>query len=196
MFQQTIQDILAIAESSGRAQDVLECVRTRVAAFELFEGAELVAGTDSGPRVFVVSPGLGDAGKKALKALGEEPTLRVDTVTDLQSLGLSADPALASLLVLRVPLPGSKVGAIVLGHSRAWSFAGTPLFRVRTIGQVALRLLLPVAAQDAADPHLNEELNTLRAEVNRLRTHVATLEDEIAGPKTATGSRKRPGKQR
>jgi hypothetical protein len=192
MFQQTIQDILAIAEASGRAQDVLECVCNRVAAFELFEGAELIAETESGPRFFVVTPGLGDASKKVLKALGAEPTLRVDTAADMKALGLSTDPALASLLVLRVALPGSKVGAIVLGHSRAWSFAGTPLFRVRTIGQVALRLLL----RAPSSAHENEELTALRTEVARLRTHVATLENEVAGQRTSTGSRKRPGKQR
>ena len=176
MFQQTIQDVLALAEAAGRTDALLSSARSRLSDFELFQGAELVARTDAGPRRFVVSPGLGDAAVRALEKLDDEPTLRVDTAHDMKAFGLSEDPSLSSLLALRLSAPGVSDAAIVLGHSRAWSFAGTPLSRVRTIGQVALRLLLPVAESHASE----EELGRLRAEVSRLRVQVATLENEVA----------------
>lgn len=189
MFQQTIQDLLAVAEAGPRADDLLERVRATIVAFERFESGELLAQTQHGLSRFVLARGLGEASPKALAALGKEPTLRVDTNAELQSLGLTEGPGLASLLILRLEMPGVTSAAIVLGHTRPWSFAAAPLSRIRTIGSVALRLL---AAGPGPDP-TSEEVATLRAEVNRLRTHVASLESETAGLR-ASLPRPRSGK--
>lgn len=183
MFQQTIQDVLALAEAGAGADAILECVRERMSAFERFEGAELLARTEAGLHRFAVAPGLGNIGPAALEALGPEPMLRVDTAEDMTRLGLSDARGLPSLLVLSLPTPGVRASAIVLGHSRPWSFAGTPLSRVRTIGQVALRLLL----SGAGDGETSAEVARLQAEVNRLRTQVATLKSEIASLRSELG---------
>jgi hypothetical protein len=186
MFQQTIQDVLALTEASGRAEDVLETLRVRISAFESFERAELLARTQAGLRRFPAGEGLGEAGPKAMDALGDEPTLRIDTTADMKSRGISSEPGLTSLLVLRIGAPRSGPAAIVLSHSRAWSFAGAPLSRIRTIGQVALRLLLSEgSATPAAD-----EVARVQTEVARLRTQVASLEQEIAGLRSERGRKR------
>ncbi len=149
MFQQTIQDVLSLAEASGRPEDVLRCVHARISAFEAFESGELLAQTSDGLRRFVVAPGLGDIGPNALAALGDHETLRIDTVADMETRGLSTGPGTASLLILGIGAPGVIRAAIVLGHSRAWSFAGAPIARVRTIGEVALRLVLSTSGAEA-----------------------------------------------
>ncbi len=128
MFQQTIQDVLTLAEAGPRPEDLLERLRTTIGAFELFECGEIQAETPGGLLRFVIAPGLDEIGAGALDQLGEEPTLRIDTPT--------------SLLVLRLVAPQTTRAAIVLGHPRAWSFAAAPLSRIRTLGNLALRLLL------------------------------------------------------
>ncbi len=177
MFHQTIQDILAITEAEARAESLLDRVRERILAFEPFEGGELLAQTKAGLSHFVLAPGLGEAGARALAALGDEPTLRVDTTEALQAQGLWAGPAHGSLLVLRLTAPGVSQAAIVLGHARAWSFAAAPLSRIRTIGGVALRLLL----LGSRFPSTSEETAGLHLEVTGLRARLSSLESEIAG---------------
>jgi hypothetical protein len=177
MFEQTIQDVLAITEAEARAESLLERVRERILAFEPFECGELVAQTKAGLSRFVLAQGLGEAGAKALVVLGDEPTLRVDTTEALQAHGLWTGPAHASLLVLRLTAPGVSQAAIVLGHARAWSFAAAPLSRIRTIGGVALRLLLLGSRFPAA----SEETVRLHLEVAGLRARLSSLESEIAG---------------
>ncbi len=189
MFQQTIQDLLAITEAGPRAEDLLERVRATIIAFERFESGELLAQTRHGLSRFVLARGLGEVSPKALAALADQPTLRVDTAADLQALGLTGGPGLASLLILRLEMSGVTSAAIVLGHTRPWSFAAAPLSRIRTIGSVALRLL---AAGPGPGP-TSEEAASLRTEVIRLRTHVASLESEIAGLR-AGRSRPRSGR--
>ena len=175
MFQQTIQDALNLAEAGPGPEDVLERVTSTIRAFERFEGAEILAETPAGLRRFVAAPGLGDLGAKILDLLGDEATLRIDTQADMSSKGLVTTSGLASLLVLRLQAPGATRAAIVLGHTRAWSFAAAPLSRIRNVGGMALRLLLRPAVESASP----EEVRNLRAEVARLRAHVATLENEI-----------------
>lgn len=175
MFQQTIQDVLALAEASSDAVSLLERLRERIASVEPFEGGELVAHTSHGFLRFVFDPGLGEVGAKALAALGDEPTLRVDTLAELQERGLGISPGFNSLLVLRVGAPGATSAAILLSHPRAWSFAAAPLSRIRTIAGVALRLLLA----GSSPAHSSEEVRRLKEEVPRLRAHVTSLEDEI-----------------
>lgn len=179
MFQRTIQDVLALAEAGTRREAVLECVRVRLSSFECFEGAELLARTGAGLRRFTVTPGLGAVGPVALAALGEETTLRVDTAADLKSLGLTIEPGLTSVLILGIGFQGASAAAIVLGHSRAWSFAGAPLSRIRTIGQVALRLLL--AGAGAGTVSDSGEDAAFQADIIRLRAQISSLESEIAG---------------
>jgi len=175
MFQQTIQDVLALTESSGRAEDLLACARTRIGECERFEAAVVVVRVASVVRTFTIAPGLADIGTWALGELGEEMTLRLDTTTDLQARGFPGETAITSLLILRVASSDTAGAALVLGHSRAWSFAGAPLSRLRTIGQVVLRLL--VAPKSGSSP--DDEALKLRNEVTRLRAHVATLENEV-----------------
>lgn len=188
MFQSTIQDILALAESAGRPTDVLEVLGARIRAFETFENAEIVAGAAGSIRRFVIAPGLEDAAPALLTILGGEKAIRIDTVPGWKTHGLSPVPGRTSLLAVRLEAPGAPVAALVLGHSRAWSFAGAPLVRLRAIGDVALRLLLgPVTNVGAAAPGDEARLS---AEVARLRTHMATLESEIAGLKGGAAKRR------
>ncbi len=176
MFQQTIQDALTLAEASPGPEDLLERVGVTIRAFERFEGAEILAETLSGLRRFVAAPGLGgELGLRILDLLGDEPTLRFDTLADMNAKGLVTTSGFASLLVLRLQAPGATRAAIVLGHTRDWSFAAAPLSRIRNVGSMALRLLLRASAP-AAPP---EELKRLHAEVARLRAHVTTLQNEI-----------------
>jgi hypothetical protein len=176
MFKQTLQDVLAITEAEARAESLLERVRDRILAFEPFEGGEVLARTKAGLSRFVLAPGLGEAGAKALAALGDERTLRIDTTEELQARGLWTGPAHASLLVLRLTAPEVNEAAIVLGHARAWSFAAAPLSRLRTIGEIALRLLL----LGSRFPSTSEETVRLHVEVAGLRARLASLESEIA----------------
>jgi len=145
MFQQTIQDLLTVAEASPGPEGLLERVRTTILAFERFEGGEIVAQTDRGLLHFVIAPGLGDIGSKLLPLLGDEKTLRLDTVADFTGRGLAPVPHLASLLLLRIDAPGAAPAVVALGHSRNWSFAASPLSRIRAIASLALRLLLRAA---------------------------------------------------
>ena len=179
MFQQTIQDVLSLAEAGPRPSDLLERLRVTLAAFERFESGEILAETPGGLLRFVIAPGLGEAGVKVLDSLGDESTYRIDTPT--------------SLLALRLDAPGTTRAAIVLGHARAWSFAAAPLSRIRTLGNLALRLL-PRSSIETAAP---EDLKKLRAEVARLRAHTASLEDEIVALRADRASpRKDSGKPR
>ena len=176
MFQQTIQDILTVTAASHGREELLNHVRTTIGAFERFECGELLAQTDKGLLRFVFAQGLGDLGAKALAALGNEPTLRLDTATELVPLGTGALPGLASLLILAIEVPGATSAAILLGHTRAWSFAAAPLSRIRTIGAVALRLLL-VQTPEASVPQA--ETARLTAEIARLQAQVVALQAEV-----------------
>ena len=188
MFQQTIQDLMALADAGGAPVPLLGCLRERIGAFERFECGELLARTEGRPIRFSLSGGLGDVGLKALDELGEQSELRVDTAADLRQRGFASDSGLASLLVVRLRAPGVPVAAIVLGHQRAWSFAAAPLSRIRTLADFTLRLLgreaMPLAAA--------RETVDLTTEVARLRAHIASLEAEISSlradrPKTGSG---------
>lgn len=197
MFQQIIQDVLAIAEAGPRAEDLLERLHARLIAFETFECGELVVRTESGVKHHVFAPGLGDLALPALAALEGmegEKTLRLDTAAEFRERGLTPPRGLTSLLVLRVEGPGCPSAAVVLGHSRAWSFAAAPLSRIRTLASLTLRLLLrsggPAAAIDPA------EIARLRDEVARLRTHASSLEAEIVVLRAERAVTKRSGKPR
>ena len=144
MFQQTIQDLLTVAEAGPGPEALLERVRTTILSFERFEGGEIVAETERGLLHFTIAPGLEDLGPKLLPLLGELQTLRLDTAADLNERGLAPGPHLASLLLLRVEAPGTTSAVIALGHSRNWSFAASPLSRIRAIASLALRLLLRI----------------------------------------------------
>ena len=176
MFQETIQDLLAITEAGPGAEDLCDRVRARISAFEPFDSGELLAQTEQGLSRFVLAPGLGGIGEKALAALGDEPTLRVDTAAELFERGLAAGPGLASLLILRLEAPGVASAALVLGHARAWSFAAAPLSRMRTIAGVALRLLVRGPGRGQIS---EEEVAKLVADAARLRARISSLEAEI-----------------
>lgn len=192
MFQQTIQDALTLAEAGPGPEDLLERVAGAIRAFETFDCAEIVAETPAGLRRFTAASGLGDVGAKAMDLLGDEPTLRIDTAADMTARGLITSPPLASLLVLRLQALGATRAAIVLGHSRAWSFAAAPLSRIRNVGSMALRLLL----RSSVPPPPPEEVRALQAEVARLRTHVVTLENEIVALRAERATRKDSGTPR
>ena len=117
-------------------------MRSTILAFERFEGAEILAQTERGLLRFTVAPGLEAVAPKLLAVLGDEPTLRLDTAAEFAERGLVGDPRLASLLLLRIEAPGATSALIALGHSRNWSFAASPLSRIRAIASLALRLLL------------------------------------------------------
>lgn len=173
MFQQTIQDVLAISACGPRPEDILDGLRSRILAFESFESGELVARSDRGPARFVFAPGLPDLGGPLLDALANEATLRIDTAAEARERGLGMGPV--SLLVVRLEVAGYDAAALVLSHSRAWSFAAAPLFRIRTLGNVALRLV----AASAGAPRVASEVAVLEAEQARLRSRIETLEEEI-----------------
>lgn len=185
MFQQTIQDVLALAEAGPRPEDLLESLRARIATFERFECGEIVARTESGLLHFVIAPGLADVGPRALEALGTEPTLRVDTAAALNDRGL-AGAGLASLLVRRIEAPRVTAAVIVLGHSRAWSFPAAPHSRIGTLGGLALRLLIRNSALAAPGP----EAIKLTAEVARLRAQVSGLENDVVALRAERALRK------
>jgi hypothetical protein len=174
MFQQTIQDLLRVAEAFPHREALLERLRSVLLEIEPFECGEILAETERGFLHFVVAEGLGGAGPKVLAALGEEVTLRLDTAEGLQERGLVPSARVSSLLVLRLEAPGAGRAAIALGHSRNWSFAAAPLSRLRAISGLALRLLLPglLAARTPEETHL-------AAEVTRLKALVSTLDDEL-----------------
>jgi hypothetical protein len=176
VFQQTLHDIFAITEAEARAESLLHRLRERILAFEPFESGEILAQTRSGLSRFVLAPGLGEAGARALSALGDEPTLRLDTAEQLQHHGLRTDAAANSLLIVHLGAPGVSAAAIVLSHTRAWSFAAAPLSRIRTLGGLALRLLL----FGSRFPPTSEETVRLHVEVAGLRARIASLESEIA----------------
>ncbi len=138
MFQQTIQDVLTVAEAGPRPEDLLQRLGETLAAFERFESGEILAETPDGLLRFIIAPGVTEAAAVILDSLGDEPTFRIDTPT--------------SLLALRLEAPGTTRAAIVLGHKRAWSFAGAPLSRIRTLGNLALRLLTRASKPDSGTP--------------------------------------------
>jgi len=175
MFQQTIQDVLALSACGPRPEDILDGLKSRILAFESFESGELVARSDRGEARFVFAPGLPDVGGALLDALGNEVTLRIDTVAEMKERGLAEGPGPSSLLVLRLDVAGSDAAALVLSHSRAWSFAAAPLFRIRTLGNVALRMV----AASSGTPRIASEVSVLEAEQARLRSRIQTLEEEI-----------------
>ncbi len=185
MFQETIQDVLAIADAGPRPEELLEALRARIAAFERFEGGEIVARTESGLVHFVIAPGLGTIGPKVLEAVGAELTLRIDTAADLKDRGLAV-AGLSSLLVLHIEAAGASAAALVLGHSRAWSFAAAPLARIRTLGSLTLRLLM----RSAIPPGPGPEAVKLNAENARLRNVISGLENEIVALRAERAAKK------
>ena len=197
MFQQIIQDVLGIAEAGPRAEDLLERLRARIIAFETFECGELVIRTEKGVEHHVFAPGLGDLGLPALTALEGmegEKTLRLDTAAEFRERGLLPPRGLTSLLVLRVDGPGFPSAALVLGHSRAWSFAATPLSRIRALGGLTARLLLR-----AAEPAMifePAEIAGLKDDVARLRAHASSLEAEIVRLRAERAATNRSDKPR
>jgi len=187
MFQQTIQDLLAVAEAAPYPEEMLDRVRTTLLAFERFECGEIVAATDRGLLHFTIAPGLGEIGPQLLTLLGDQDTLRLDTAAGLNERGLAANPRLNSLLLLRLEAPGAASGLIALGHSRNWSFAGSPLSRIRAVASLALRLLLR-----AALPGKSPDETRLAAEVARLKALVSTLDDELVVLRAERAARKGP----
>ena len=175
MFQQTIQDIFAITEAGPRTGDILDRTRDRIRACEAFESGEIVGRIDRDLFRFVLSDGLGEIAVKALSSPDDSGTRRFDTRDSLREKGLVADAGHNSLLVLRLEAPRVTAAALVLGHSRAWSFAAAPLFRIRTLGNVALRLLTAEGREGQA----RQEISELQGEVSRLRTHISSLQDEV-----------------
>jgi hypothetical protein len=143
MFQQTIQDLLRVAEPFPHREALLERLRSLLPGIEPMECGEIVAETGRGLIHFVIAEGLGTSGPKVLAAIGDERTLRLDTAPELKERGIETAAKVSSLLVLRLEAPGVTRAAMVLGHSRNWSFAAAPLSRLRAIGSLALRLLLP-----------------------------------------------------
>jgi hypothetical protein len=191
MFHQTIQDILAIAGSGPRAEDILESLRSRILAFEPFDSGELLARSERGCERFVMDQGISDIGEKVFAELENEPTWRIDTAAEIQERGFEANPGLSSLLVLRLDVPPFDSAALVLGHRRAWSFAAAPLSRIRTLGNIALRLVAPFARP----PQVPAGLSDLDTELRTLRSRVADLEAEIIGLRT-TRTTRRSGRPR
>lgn len=185
MFQQTIQDLLDVAEAAPHPEDLLARVRTTILACERFECGELVVQTDRGLLQFVIAPGLGDASAKLLPLLGDLKTVRLDTAADLAERGLAAIPRVASLLLLRIEAPGANAAVLALGHSRNWSFAAAPLSRIRAIGSLALRLLLRTSL-----PSKSPEETRLAAEVHRLKGLVSNLDDALVVLRAERAARK------
>ncbi|MEO8361565.1 MAG: hypothetical protein ABI672_16140 [Vicinamibacteria bacterium] len=179
MLQQMIQDVLALAEASGRPEDLLAKLKERIATVERLDCGEILAITQRGLVRFELAPGLGEVGTTALKVLGDQPMLRFDLIAQMHEAGLTPPQGLNSLLILRLEASGATSAALVLGHARAWSFPGAPLTRIRTMGGVTLRLLLAQSASPTAVPSATADAS-LATEVTRLRAHVATLEREIA----------------
>lgn len=185
MFQETIHDLLALAGSGPRAEDTLDCLRSRISAFEAFEYGELVARSEQEYDRFVFAPGLSDIGERILAELGTEPTLRIDTADEIRSRGYEAGPNLSSLLVLRLEAPPFPDAALVLGHRRAWSFAAAPLLRLRSLGAAALRLLAslqkpggPGRARSEEEERLRRRISDLEAEVIALRADRSRLRSD------------------
>lgn len=185
MFQQTIQDLLAVAEAGPYPEAVLERVRTTILAFERLECGEIVAQTERGLLHFEIAPGLADLGPGLLPLLGDQETLRMDTAAELHERGLAPGPHLSSLLLLRIEAPGASPALIALGHSRNWSFPASPLSRIRAIASLALRLLLR-----ASLPSKSPEETRLTAEVQRLKGMVSTLDDELVVLRAERATRK------
>jgi hypothetical protein len=180
MFQHTIQDVLGLCEADDSPKALLAAFRTLVAAFEPIDACELILRREGKLRRFEVEAGLNDIGGALLDALGAEPTLRIDTAADLAAQGLKAGDALNSVLVLRLATDENATAAIVLAQRRPWSFAATPLSRVRTLANVLLRLLT------RSEPRVSRASSGLAGdeatvEIAGLRTRIASLEDDIAG---------------
>ena len=187
MFQQTIQDLLAVADAGPHPEAVLERMRSTILAFERFECGEIVAQTERGLLHFTIMPGLGDLGPKLLPLLGDQETLRMDTAAEWHERGLAPGPHLASLLLLRIEAPGTSSALIAMGHSRNWSFPASPLSRIRAVASLALRLLLRVSL-----PSKSPEETRLAAEVQRLKGLVSTLDDELVVLRAERAARKGP----
>jgi hypothetical protein len=185
MFQQTIQDLLSVADAGPRPEDLLERARTTLLGSDPFEGGEIVAETAGGVVHFPLAKGLGDLGPGLLPVLGDQDTVRMDTADDLRARGLSPLPSLGSLLLLRLEAPGATRALIALGHSRNWSFAASPFSRMRAVANLTLRLLLR-----AALPAKSLEEERLVAEVQRLKGLVSTLDDELVILRAERAARK------
>ena len=170
MLQPTIQDLLALAEAPPQREDRVARLAEVIRAITPLDAGELVARSEGGLSRFVLAPGLGDAATAALTALGGELTFRVDTAADLKLRNLHPLSALSSILILKLEAPGASAAALVLGHARAWSFPAAPLARLRVVGNMALRLLLPNDLSEGPEGV---------AEIARLRVHIATLKTEI-----------------
>jgi hypothetical protein len=180
MFQETIHDLLALAGSGPRAEDILDCLRSRIIAFETFEYGEIVARSQREYDRFVFAPGLDDIGEKILEDLGDEPTLRIDSAEQIRHCGYGDGRGLSSLLILRLEAEPFLTSALVLGHRRAWSFAAAPLFRLRTLGTAALRMLASLEEPEGAPGRTR----AAEAETTWLRKRITDLEAEIIGLRT------------
>ena len=192
MFQQTIQDLFAITEAGAEPSSILGRLRERITSFEKVECGEVLVATEGGLARHVFSGGLGETAVLALEALGAEPTLRFDTAAQMLQAQIQPPDGLNSLLVLRLEAPGVSTAALLLGHSRPWSFPATPLSRARALGSMALRLLLTHQAK--TQNRDGDETSALVAEVARLRAHSASLESEILALRDH--AKKRSGKPR
>jgi hypothetical protein len=109
----------------------------------------------------------------------------MDTASDLRDRGLAPVSPLASLLLLRIDSPGATAALLALGHSRNWSFAASPLSRMRAIGSLTLRLLLK-----ASVPAKSPEEARLLGEVHRLKGLVSNLDEELVALRAERAARK------
>ena len=150
-----------------------------------------MAQTDRGLLHFVIAPGLTETAPKLLPVLGDQETLRMDTAAEVSERGLALSPRVSSLLLLRLEAPGAASAVIALGHSRDWSFAASPLSRIRAIASLALRLLLR-----GSIPNKAPEEARLAAEVARLKELVSTRDNELVSLRAERAARKGSGKPR
>ena len=177
MLQPTIQDVLALAEAHPQREDRVARLAEVIRAITPFDCGELVAQSEGALSRFVMAPGLGEAATAALTTLSGELTVRIDTAANLKLRNLHPPSPLSSILILKLEAPGASAAALVLGHARAWSFPAAPLSRLRVVGNLALRLLLP--------KDLSEGTESM-TEIARLRVHIATLETEIEALRART----------
>jgi hypothetical protein len=185
MFQQTIQDLLKVAEAGPFPEELLERTRATLLGCDPFEGGEIVAETGRGLLHFRLGAGLGDLGPKLLGVLGDQETARMDTGSDLKAQGLTPAASYSSLLLLRLEAPGATAALLALGHSRNWSFAASPLSRMRAIGNLTLRLLLK-----ASLPAKSPDEARLQAEVLHLKAQITTRDGEIVALRAERAARK------
>ena len=195
MHQATHQDIQALASSATRPETVLAILGQRLRDIEPFDAAEIVTRGPYGLRRFVVAAGLEDVAEPGLASLGAERFLRFDTPAHWAARSLAFVAGRQSLLAVRLDVPETTGAALLLSHSRAWSFAGAPVVRLRAIAEIALRLILALESRTTPTTAPGDD-ERLKAEVVRLRAHVASLEGEIVELRASGAPKRRSGKQR